>query len=221
MTASDSSLSATQTVGILVVQPNRAPVVLETIAPVTLTVGANAITVDVADKFSDPDDDDLTYSAQSAAASVATVAVASSTIIITPVAEGRTTVVVTAQDSEGLTALQTVAITVTSTPNRAPVSVGIINPITLTAGASSTTVGMADKFFDPDGDTLTYTAISSNTAVATVSVSNATLTITPVACRDRNSDANRERYAWTDGHPQRHCYGEPGPEPRPCCGTDG
>ena len=181
VTASDSSLSATQTIAIIVVQPNRAPVVLETIAPITLTVGANAITLDVADKFLDPAGDVLTYSAQSADTGVATVAVASSTIIITPVAEGGTTVVVTAQDSEGLTALQTVTITVTSTPNRAPVPVGVINPITLTAGASSTTVGMADKFFDPDGDTLTYTAVSSNTAVVTVTVSSATLTINPVA----------------------------------------
>ncbi len=178
--ASDASLNITQAIPILVVQPNRVPVVLETIAPITLTAGDNAITLDVADKFLDPAGDVLTYSAQSADTGVATVEVASSTIIITPVAEGGTTVIVTAQDSEGLTALQTVAITVTSTPNRAPVPVGMISPITLTAGANSTTVGMADKFFDPDGDTLTYTALSSNAAVVTVTVSSATLTINPV-----------------------------------------
>ena len=181
ITASDSSLTAIQTIAVMVIQPNRAPMVVETIESVTLTIGDSALTLDVAGKFLDPAGDVLTYSAQSADTGVATVEVASSTIIITPVAEGGTTVIVTAQDSEGLTAFQTVAITVTSTPNRAPVPVGMIDPITLTVGDSSTTVGIADKFFDPDGDRLTYTAVSSNTAVATVSVSSATLIINPVA----------------------------------------
>ena len=180
VTASDNSLTAMQTIAVLVIQPNRAPMVVETIEPVTLTAGDSALTLDVSSKFLDPAGDVLTYSVQSADTTVATVSVADSTIIITPVAEGTTTVIVTAQDSEGLTAFQTVAITVTSTPNRAPVPVGMIDPITLTVGDSSTTVGMADKFSDPDGNRLTYTAVSSNTGVATVSVASATLTITPV-----------------------------------------
>jgi len=180
ITASDSSLSTTQTIAVLVIQPNRAPMVVETIEPITLTVGDRALTLDIAGKFLDPAGDVLTYSVQSADTTVATVEVADSTIIITPVAEGGTTVIVTAQDSEGLTAFQTVAITVTSTPNRAPVPVGMIDPITLTVGNGSATVNIANKFSDPDGDRLTYTAVSSNTAVATVSVASATLTVTPV-----------------------------------------
>ncbi len=180
ITASDSSLNATQTIAVLVIQPNRVPVVVETIEPVTLTAGDSALTLDVADKFLDPAGDVLTYSVQSADTTVVTVGVANSTIIITPVAEGATTVIVTAQDSEGLTAFQTIAITVTSTPNRAPVPVGMINPITLTVGDSSATVNIADKFADPDGNRLTYNAISSDTGVATVAVASATLTITPV-----------------------------------------
>ena len=180
ITASDSSLSTTQTIAVLVIQPNRVPMVVETIEPITLTVGDSALTLDIAGKFLDPAGDVLTYSVQSADTTVATVEVADSTIIITPVAKGGTTVIVTAQDSEGLTAFQTVAITVTSTPNRAPVPVGMIDPITLTVGDGSATVNIANKFSDPDGDRLTYTAVSSNTAVATVSVASATLTVTPV-----------------------------------------
>ena len=180
ITASDNSLNTTQTIAVLVIQPNRAPMVVETIEPVTLTVGDSALTLDVADKFLDPAGDVLTYSVQSADTGVATVSVANSTIIITPVAEGATTVIVTAQDSEGLTAFQTIAITVTSTPNSAPVPVGMINPITLTARDSSATVNIANKFADPDGNRLTYNAVSSDTGVATVAVASATLTITPV-----------------------------------------
>ena len=180
ITASDNSLTTMQTIAVLVIQPNRAPMVVETIEPITLTAGDSGLTLDVSSKFLDPAGDVLTYSVQSADTAVATVSVADSTIIITPVAEGATTIIVTAQDSEGLTAFQTVAITVTSTPNRAPVPVGLIDPITLTVGDGSATVNIANKFSDPDGNRLTYNAVSSNTAVATVAVASATLTVTPV-----------------------------------------
>ena len=43
------------------------------------------------------------------------------------------------------------------------------------------TVNLGDYFTDPDNDNLTYTAVSSDTAKATTSVSGSTLTITPVA----------------------------------------
>ena len=181
VTASDGNLTAIQNIPVLVTQPNRAPTAVGTVSPVTLTVGDNAITVDIANHFLDPAGDVLTYSAESSDTAVVTVSAANSTIIITPIGEGVTTIIVTARDSEGLAAFQTIDITVVPVPNRAPVPVGMLDPITLTAGDGSTTVGMADKFFDPDGDSLTYTAVSSNTAVATVSVSSATLTITPVA----------------------------------------
>ena len=65
-------------------------------------------------------------------------------------------------------------------PNRAPTTVGSIANLTLTVGESATAVDVSGYFSDPDGDTLTYTATSSDTAKATVSVSSATVSITPV-----------------------------------------
>ena len=60
--------------------------------------------------------------------------------------------------------------TPTTPANRAPTASGSIPSQTLTAGESAT-VDVAQYFSDPDGDTLTYAATSSNASVATVSVS--------------------------------------------------
>ncbi len=64
---------------------------------------------------------------------------------------------------------------------RAPIAVGTIPAQTLTTGGTATTVNVSNYFRDPNGDTLTYTASSNNTASTTTSVSGITLTITPVA----------------------------------------
>ena len=58
------------------------PVAVGTIDPVTLTVGEEDQTVDVSGKFSDPDGDALTYSAQSADTDVAMVGVENTIITI-------------------------------------------------------------------------------------------------------------------------------------------
>ena len=158
---------------------NRAPVAQGTIPAQTLTAGGSATTVNVSSYFSDPDGDTLTYTASSNSTAVATASVSGSTVSITPVAAGSATITVTASDGS-LTATQTIAVTV-SAANRAPSAVGTIPTQTLTTGGSATTVTVSSYFSDPDGDTLTYTVGSNNTAVATVSMSGSTLTITPVA----------------------------------------
>ena len=65
-------------------------------------------------------------------------------------------------------------------PNRPPAASGSIPAQTMTAG-ESVTVSVGGLFSDPDGDALTFTAISSNAGVASVSLSGANLTITAVA----------------------------------------
>ena len=175
-------LTITQNITITVnPAPNRAPMVVQTINPLTLTAGASPTTIDMTAHFSDPDGDALTYTAVSTDTRVATANVSNSTLTITPVAAGTTTVMIMVQDAEGLTITRNVTVTVNPAPNLAPVVVEAIDPLTLTAGTSTTTIDMAAHFSDPNGDPLIYTAVSADTRVATVSVSNSTLQLTPLA----------------------------------------
>ena len=65
-------------------------------------------------------------------------------------------------------------------PNRAPGAVGTIPGLTLTVGDTES-VDVSSYFNDPDGDALSYAATSSDTEVATASVSGSTVTVTGVA----------------------------------------
>ena len=64
-------------------------------------------------------------------------------------------------------------------PGRLPVAIGVA-PKTLRLGKAAVTVTLSSTFMDPDGHLLAYTVSSSDTSVATVSVSGDVLTITPV-----------------------------------------
>ena len=179
ITARDpGGLTATQRVSVTVSQTNRAPRPRGTIPAVTLAPGETA-TINASTYFTDPDGDDLTYTARSSNTGVARVSVSGSTITITAVAAGSATISITARDPGGLTATQTAAVTVTQ-PNRAPRAVGTIPAQTLAPGGTAR-IDASRYFTDPDGDDLTYTARSSNTGVARVSVSGSTITITAVA----------------------------------------
>ena len=70
--------------------------------------------------------------------------------------------------------------TVPETPNRAPVAVGAIPSQAVTEG-QTVTVDVSSYFSDPDGDNLAYAGVTSNAAVAGVSMSGSTMTITGVA----------------------------------------
>jgi hypothetical protein len=65
--------------------------------------------------------------------------------------------------------------------NNAPTVANALANQSKTQGYSSFTVPLSGVFTDADGDPLTYSATSSNTGIATVSVSGATLTVNEVA----------------------------------------
>lgn len=63
--------------------------------------------------------------------------------------------------------------------NQAPVPVGVLTDRMLEVGASAVEVDVAGAFRDPDNDSLTYSASSSSSSVASVTRSGSMLTITP------------------------------------------
>ncbi|WP_419858183.1 Ig-like domain-containing protein [Candidatus Palauibacter irciniicola] len=151
------------------------PEAVGTVPAQVVSVGQSA-TVDVSPYFRDSDGDPLTYTALSGNAAVVTASVSGSALTVTGAARGRATIAVKATDPAGLSATQTVAVTVT-TPNRAPQPVGTIPAMRLSVGGSGS-VDVSSYFRDPDGDALTYATSSSNVRVATATMSGTVLTVT-------------------------------------------
>ena len=107
---------------------NQAPRATGSIPAQTLTVGGSAVSLNVAQYFTDPDGDALTYTARSSRTGTARVAVSGTTVTLTPVAAGSATITVTARDPGDLSATQSIAVTVEDDgeTNRAPQATGSI-----------------------------------------------------------------------------------------------
>ena len=160
--------TAEQRFEVTVEDPNDAPEVVSAIPAMTVAAGTSAV-VDVSGHFRDPNGDALTYRASSSNKGAATVGVRGSDVTVTGVFRGESQVTVTARDVHGASVSQDFTVTV---PNRAPAAVGTIPAQTVVKGATGS-VSVSSKFRDPDGDALTYSAVSSDSQELTVSVSGA------------------------------------------------
>ena len=184
ITATDTDAqTATQTFTITTTSapaPNPAPTRVGTISNRSAQVSTSASTLNIASYFRDTDT--LTYGVASSNTNVVAVSVSGSTITMMPgSAAGSSTVTVTATDTASQAVTQTFTFTTTSAPvvNPAPTRVGTIPNRNFQVSASAQTLTMSSYFSDTDA--LTYSAVSSNTPVVTVSVSGTVLTMTPGA----------------------------------------
>ena len=151
---------------------SSAPVTVGTPPSSLLDLAGGDVTYDVADYFSDADGDALTYTAVSSDTSKITVSVSGSTLIFTPVAHGTSTITVTATEAYGLSATQTISVAASSPPEKN----GSVPSQSMIAG-NTLTLDVSSYFSDPNGETLSYTAVAS-LSWATVSVSGSNLTFT-------------------------------------------
>ena len=191
VTARDpGGLTATQRFEVTVTEvQNQAPQPAGTIPDRTVQLGEE-ISVDIEPYFTDPDGDDLTYSVSSSNSTIATAEVSGSTVEVKGLAKGDATITVTARDPGGLAATQSFDVTVEDLPNRAPVAIDQINDLLDATPGERYRALLTNVFADPDGDPLTYTASSTNRAVAdpetvgdtifveTLAVGSATISVT-------------------------------------------
>ena len=176
VTARDpGGLTATQQLGVTV---NGPPMLTDSIPDQILDEGATA-TLNLADHFSDPDGDELTYESETSDAAVATVSVEGATAMIVGVAAGSATITVTARDEFGQEATQEVGVTVDEA-NQSPQATDPV-PAQALMPDGSVTIDLSGHFTDPDDDALTYAGATSDAAVATVAVDGSSGTITGVA----------------------------------------
>ena len=174
------TVTATDTEGLAVSQdfavtvPNRAPsAVQHSLAARTAAVG-DTITLDAFPWFSDPDGDTLVHAATSSDASVAKAATTGTTVTVTGVRKGVAIITATATDPGGLAASLVFAVTV---PNRAPVAASRLGARRIPVRRTDT-LDLATHFTDPDGDSLTFEAVSWAPRVAGVAVAGRALAIT-------------------------------------------
>ncbi len=174
VTATDEGgLAAEQAFAVTV--PNRPPEAVGAIAGVEV-FKYDGGGVRLAGHFTDPDGEVLRYAAETSNGTVAAASVSGDTLTVLGVAQGQAVVTVTASDPGGLTAEQTVAVTV---PNRAP---GVAGPIpgVEVFKYDSAAVAVSAHFADPDGDELSYAAETSNGGVAAVAVAGDRVTVRAV-----------------------------------------
>ena len=156
-------------------QDPRAPEAVGSIPDQTISAGESA-SVDLTAFFSDADGDALAYAATASDVAIAAVSVSGSVLTIAGVAPGTAVVTVFASDPGGLSATQRTQVTVAA-PNRAPEPVGTIPRQTLAPG-QWVSLSVSSYFRDPDGETLSFSATTSDPGVAGVAVSGDIVTIT-------------------------------------------
>ena len=186
--ASDGQVRVEQEINITVLPEVKPPVASGTIPDVTLVV-AGTSDVDVSGYFSGVSSDILTYSVVSSDTSKATTSLSGKTLTVTAVAHGTATITVTATNPISESATQSFTVTVTNPSS--PVAVGTIPDSTdKKAGHSAYQVQLSGYFSDPNSALLLYTATSSDSSVASVSVTATTsgltvtgaiLSVTPLA----------------------------------------
>ena len=187
--------------GTVVLPPgNRAPVVARMIVPTTTNI---VLTLDAEDPtrarwltpqgldhyFSDPDGDTLDYSVRSSDPGVVEPRVAEliddeKRVAVVGLRSGTATITVIARDSGGLTARQQFRVTVrqTTSRNRTPVIRTRFQDLTHTVSSledqrRTWTFNLASYFSDPDGDTLTYNATTTNVFIAAASATGNQLNV--------------------------------------------
>ena len=161
--------------------------------------GASA-TLNLAGRFRDPEGGALTLTAASSDEAVAAATLADSVLTISPVTPGRVTVAVTARDEGGRAATLPVPVTVYPA-NRPPVA-GTLADRKIRIG-SPDRVDLSDAFTDPDEtDVLTYTAASSNEAVATAAVDSTGVLPHPQDHRADDRRGDRPRPEGIGGGPE-------------------
>ena len=163
---------------------NEAPTVAAAISDATIVSESGTKQVSLAGVFSDADGDSLTVTAASSDEAKATVSVASdgSSLTVSAQARGTAVITVTANDGRGGTVSDTFTVTVKA----APVVASAIADMDLKAGATQNEGGVRDVtlsavFSDADGDALTFTADTSDFAIAEALLFQGILTVVGLA----------------------------------------
>ena len=154
----------------LTVRTNAAPEVAQPLPTRTLLAETTSEPLELTPYFHDPDGDPLAFAAVSydPGVAIAEVAEGGSQLTIRAMEAGEAVVVVTASDPFREHASQSMTVTVRT--NAAPEAAQPLPTPTVLAGTTTEPLDLTPYFHDPDGDPLTYAAVSDNAGVAIAEV---------------------------------------------------
>ncbi len=177
VSASDNAQNASDVFEFTVNNVNDAPVVANPIADQEADEYFSSRNVVISSVFSDKDLDNLNYSVASSNTDVVTVALSGTTLTITEVGLGTSTISVSASDGT-LSVTDEFLFTVNNVNDPPTVAIPL-GDLQVDEYFNFRTVDLSNTFADQDpGDQLTYSAVSSDHNVVSVSVAGAELTIT-------------------------------------------
>lgn len=161
-------------------EPNASPEAVGTIPPQEMYILERFSILDMAGYFSDPDGDTLAYEVEASNPDMVAVSISGNMIVgIATRLRGESTVTVTASDPDGAQAEQQFKVSVL---NRGPEPVGTIPQRSLRPNHPDT-LDVMPYFSDPDEDTLSYQARSTDEDLVTVSVSGSEIIMESHATR--------------------------------------
>ncbi|WP_306010188.1 S-layer homology domain-containing protein [Bacillus sp. MMSF_3328] len=176
VTASDSFGGTVSQAFSVTVKPNEAPVVQQVIGD-RKSKPADEIVIDLADVFTDPEQDELIYEAESSNPSSSDAEISGSSLTVTGVQDGNAVITVTATDASGNKVSTTFTVTVSS--NAAPSVSGSIPEQVIGAGVPGNQFSIDQLFSDSDGDQLTYSVTAADGALVNASINGNLLTLMP------------------------------------------
>ncbi len=157
---------------------NSAPTVVNPLPDLNLDEGFTTYQINISGVFSDPDGDALTYSVQSSNTAVVSVSLSGTTLNIYEAGVGNANITLTADDGNGESVDDVFLVSVNAATNNAPTVVNPISDLELDEGFGSYDIDITNVFNDVDGDALTFSVQSDNTAVIVPTISGNTLTLT-------------------------------------------
>ena len=161
---------------------NTPPQVSVPVVDQELRLGGLPLDLDLDVVFSDDDGDSLVYGGGTSNSSILDVALDGDRLSVNALGAGSATVSLSATDPSGARA--TDIFTVVVSANTPPVAGPIVGTFGLEVGQPPLALDLNEIFSDDDGDALTFTALSSEPAVAAAAVDGAQLSLTPLAAGD-------------------------------------
>lgn len=180
VTATDP-LGATATDSPVITIANEAPVVDNAIPDQGLSANGSPESFDLNTVFSDPENDPLTFTAQSSNPAVVSVSIDGNLLIIAPGSAGNATVSVTASDDLEAATTDQFGVNVAAGGNQPPNIVSPIPDQSQRVGSGAVTIDLSTVFSDPDDDPLNFIVTTSAPDVVTAELQGNNLKLTPVA----------------------------------------